>query len=124
MNIEQLRNDTPGIKNHIHFNNAGASLPPTPVIESVQKYIAEEALHGGYETEANRKKEINGFYHSCARMLNTKSDNVEFVSSGATEAYNKALSSIPYENGDVILTTDDDYSSNQIAFCFWQKPVG
>ncbi len=100
------------------------AFPPTPVIESVQEYLKEEALHGGYEIAAARAGEVEGFYQSCARLLNTKSENVEFVCSGATEAYNKALSSIPLDSGDVILTTDDDYSSNQIAFLFLAKTRG
>ena len=124
MNIQSFRDDTPGVQHHIHLNSAGASFPPIPVIETVREYLQEEALHGGYETAAARSKDIKGFYHSCAKMLNTKSSNVEFMSSGATEAYNKALSSIPFENGDVILTTDDDYSSNQIAFLFLAKTKG
>ena len=124
MNIRKLRQDTPGTHYHIHLNNAGASLPPTPVTEAVLKYLQEEALHGGYETTEARADDIQGFYHACAKLLNTKPEQVEFMCSGATEAYNKALSSIPLKNGDVILTTDDDYSSNQIAFLLLAKTIG
>ncbi len=35
MNIPELRADTPGIEHRIHFNSAGASLMPRPVIEAV-----------------------------------------------------------------------------------------
>lgn len=124
MDINSLRIDTPGIQHHIHLNNAGASLQPQPVIDAVQEYLSEEALHGGYETAAARSHDIKGFYQFCAKLLGTKPDHVEFMSSGATEAYNKALSSIPLVSGDVILTTDDDYSSNQIAFLFLEKTHG
>ena len=123
MNIQQLRKDTPGTSFHIHLNNAGASLPPSPVTEAIQQYLTEEALHGGYEVAAERATEINGFYSVCAKMLNAKARNIAFAGS-ATEAYNKALSSIPLETGDVLLTTDDDYSSNQIAFLFLKKRFG
>ncbi|MEO1258040.1 MAG: aminotransferase class V-fold PLP-dependent enzyme [Bacteroidota bacterium] len=124
MNTTQLRNDTPGTQHHNHLNNAGASLPPTPVIEAVQSYLMDESLHGGYETMEARADDIKGFYQACADLLNTKPDQVEFMSSGATEGYNKALSSIPLKSGDVIVTTDDDYSSNQIAFLFLAKTIG
>ncbi|MEZ4958141.1 MAG: aminotransferase class V-fold PLP-dependent enzyme [Saprospiraceae bacterium] len=124
MDINSLRNDTPGTQHYIHLNNAGASLQPQPVIDAVQQYLTEEALHGGYETAAARSGDIKGFYQSCASLLGTQPDHVEYMSSGATEAYNKALSSIPLISGDVILTTDDDYSSNQIAFLFLEKTVG
>ena len=71
MDIAQLRKDTPGTQYHKHLNNAGASLPPSPVVEAVQQYLEEEYLHGGYEIAAARQDEINGFYPSCANLLNT-----------------------------------------------------
>ena len=123
MNIQTLRNDTPGTNHHIHLNNAGASFPPTPVIKTVSNYLQEEALHGGYETADAKSDEINGFHAVSAELINARSENMVFTSS-ATESYNKALSSIPLKAGDSILTTDDDYSSNQIAFLFLEKRFG
>lgn len=120
MNIHSLRNDTPGCSIHNHLNNAGASLPPQPVIQTIQDYLAKEALHGGYEVAAAQASEIAGFYESTASLLNAKAHNIAFAGS-ATDAYFRALSSIPFEPGDTLLTTDDDYVSNQIAFLFLQK---
>ncbi|MEZ4955665.1 MAG: aminotransferase class V-fold PLP-dependent enzyme [Saprospiraceae bacterium] len=125
MDINSLRNDTPGTQHYIHLNNAGASLQPQPVIDAVQQYLTEEALHGGYETAARSvggHQRLLSVLRQPARL--SQPDHVEYMSSGATEAYNKALSSIPLISGDVILTTDDDYSSNQIAFLFLEKTVG
>ncbi len=121
--IHQLRKDTPGCAHVIHLNSAGSSLPPQPVIDAVSNYFHEETLHGGYETMAKRFKEILGFYTSVADFINAKRRNIAFTGS-ATESYNKALSSFPLEKGDVLLTTDDDYVSNQIAFLFLQKRTG
>ncbi len=118
--IKALRNDTPGCAHHFHLNNAGAALMPQPVIEAVQQYLTEESLHGGYETAAAHAEDIAGFYKTTAKLLNTQAQNVAFLAS-ATDAYAKALSAIPFEAGDVLLTTDDDYVSNQIAFLFLQK---
>lgn len=120
MNLEQLRADTPGCSLHNHLNNAGASLPPTPVIQAVNSYLAEESLHGGYEVAARFSNEIAGFYESAASWLNTKSQNIAYTTS-ATDAYFRALSSIRFKPGEVLLTTDDDYVSNQIAFLYLQK---
>ncbi|HFA51510.1 MAG TPA: aminotransferase class V-fold PLP-dependent enzyme [Bacteroidetes bacterium] len=120
MNINHLRQDTPGTRYHRHLNNAGAALPPKPVIQAVQNYLQEEALHGGYETAAKHAAGINRFYGAAAKLLNAKAHNIAFAGH-ATEAFNKALSSIPFQPGDVLLTTDDDYTSNQIAFLFLQK---
>ena len=42
----------------------------------------------------------------------------------ATDSYTRALSSIPLKKDDVILTTSNDYSSNQIAFLHLKKKLG
>ncbi len=121
--IEQWRNDTPGIEQRIHFNNAGAALPPQVVIDVQQAYLQEEALLGGYEMAAASLGNIQGTYHSLARLLHTSSEHIA-LSTNATVAYNKALGSIPFEKGDYILTTYNDYVSNHIAFMQLQKMYG
>jgi cysteine desulfurase / selenocysteine lyase len=94
MKIETLRVDTPGCAHHNHLNNAGASLQPTKVIQTVLTYLAQESLHGGYEVAAKHADEISKFYQSTAQLLNAKAENIAFATS-ATDAYFRALSSIP-----------------------------
>ncbi|MBI1225545.1 MAG: aminotransferase class V-fold PLP-dependent enzyme [Bacteroidetes bacterium] len=120
MDLQTLRNDTPGCTLHHHLNNAGASLPPKPVLETILHYLTEESLHGGYEMAAKYAPEIAGFYDATARLLNTNPKNIAFAGS-ATDAYFRGLSAIPFEPNDVLITTDDDYVSNQIAFLFLEK---
>lgn len=123
MNIQAIRQDTPGCEHHIHLNSAGASFPPKIVLETMQDYLHEEALHGGYEMEAAKASEISGFYEVFAQLVNAKKHNIAYATS-ATDGFSKALSSIPFERGDALLTTDDDYIANQMAFIFLQKRFG
>ena len=118
-----LRADTPGVQHVSHFNNAGASLMPRSVVEAITNHLTLEAEIGGYEAAELRKEAIRGFYTSTAALLNTSADNIAGTSS-ATDAYARALSAIPFERGDVILTTINDYVSNQIAFLSLQKRYG
>ncbi len=120
MNIINLRKQTPGCKEKIHFNNAGASLPPQPVIDATVEHITLEAMIGGYEAADLKAKEIAGFYESAAQLLNCKSSNIAFTSS-ATNSFSRALSCIPFHEGDSILLANEDYISNQIAFLSLQK---
>ncbi|HRI79041.1 MAG TPA: aminotransferase class V-fold PLP-dependent enzyme, partial [Cyclobacteriaceae bacterium] len=123
INIEQCRQDTPGCKSKIHFNNAGAALMPQPVISAMLDYLALESVTGGYETADLKAAELLGFYDNMSRLLNTQAKNIAFTSS-ATNSYTRALSSIPFEKGDVILIAQEDYISNQIAFLSMQQKLG
>lgn len=121
--ISQFRSDTPGTEHIIHLNNAGASLMPTLVKEAIDQYLSAEMTRGGYETAAYQRAGLATFYKAVGRLLNTQSEQIAFAYN-ATDAYNKALSSIPFQSGDVILTSLNDYVSNQIAFLQLRKLHG
>ncbi|MEI8410862.1 MULTISPECIES: aminotransferase class V-fold PLP-dependent enzyme [unclassified Kribbella] len=119
----RLRADTPGCENVVHFNNAGCGLLATPVLAAVVDHLQLEATIGGYEASAARADEVRAFYREVAGLINCTPDNIAF-SGSATHAYATALSSIPFERGDVILTTRNDFISNQIAFLSLRKRFG
>lgn len=123
MDVEQIRKDTPGCEKKVHFNNAGASLPPLPVTEAIKEYILLESITGGYETADIKSSEIGGFYRATGQLLNTNSNNIAFTSS-ATHAFALAVSSIPMQKGDAVLIANEDYISNQIAFLSLQNRLG
>ncbi len=123
IDLINVRKDTPGCAGKIHFNNAGASLMPTVVIDSIQDYISFEAVTGGYETEDIKSHEIKGFYKALGELINCKPENIAFTSS-ATNSFARALSSIPFQEGDTILIANEDYISNQLAFLSLQKRFG
>jgi selenocysteine lyase/cysteine desulfurase len=121
--ILSLRDDTMGCANVIHLNNAGASLMPKPVVKSILDHINLEAGIGGYEASALKATAIQEFYTQAGKLLNCSATNIAFTSS-ATDSYTRALSSIPFKAGDVILTSNDDFISNQIQFLSCQKRFG
>ena len=41
--LQRARDDTPGCKNVLHFNNAGASLMPKPVLDATIAHLQLEA---------------------------------------------------------------------------------
>lgn len=123
LDLISLRAETPGVQHVVHFNNAGASLMPKPVIDAITAHINLEAEIGGYEAAVVKKEAIQDFYVSTADLLNTTADNIA-ATANATDAYARALSSIPFNRGDVILTTINDYVSNQIAFLSLKQRFG
>jgi selenocysteine lyase/cysteine desulfurase len=121
--IIAFRNDTDGCKNVIHLNNAGAALMPNTVTQEQLNHITLEAKIGGYEAAALMATEVQNFYIQCAALFNCKPTNIAFTAS-ATDSYTRALSSIPFAAGDIILTDNDDFVSNQIQFLSLQKRLG
>ncbi|MEJ5049009.1 aminotransferase class V-fold PLP-dependent enzyme [Chryseobacterium culicis] len=120
MNLEVIRQDTPGCSDKIFLNSAGSSLMPKPVVEATIKFLYEEQELGGYAAAVENSGLISQFYEEVAKLINTRSSNIAFVGS-STDGYAKALSSISFKEGDCIITTNDDYISNQIAFISLQK---
>jgi selenocysteine lyase/cysteine desulfurase len=123
LELDRLRAETPGCAVRIHFNNAGAGLMPAPVLETMKDYLELEAALGGYEAADARAGAIEDFYAASAQLLGCEARNVAFATN-ATDAFARALSSIPFVPGDLILTTRDDYISNQIAFISLRKRLG
>jgi selenocysteine lyase/cysteine desulfurase len=123
VDIQRLRAETPGCETCIHLNNAGAALMPEPVIRAIHDHITLEGRIGGYEAAEARRDAIDAAYLSVAQLLGTRPGNIAFTES-ATASYVQALSSIQFDRGAVILTTRNDYASNQIQFLALQARLG
>ena len=121
--VQGFRNETEGTKNVIHLNNAGSGLMPDVVTQAQLDHIKLESEIGGYEAAALRADIVRGFYEQAALLFNCKPTNIAFTAS-ATDSYTRALSSIPFDKEDVILTDADDFVSNQIQFLSLQKRLG
>ena len=123
LNIIQLRNDTPGCQNILHFNNAGASLPTLSVTESIKKHLDLEAHIGGYEAAHLAEQKINKFYNSAAQLINCSADEIAFMEN-ATRAWDMAFYSLRFKKGDRILTAVCEYASNFIALLHKAQTTG
>lgn len=115
MEIQRLRADTPGCAHRNHLNNAGSSLMPAPVLAALQDHVRLEAEIGGYEAAAAAAEGVAGAYRSVAALLRTSPDQVAFTEH-ATASFVAALSAVRFRPGDVLLTTRNDYISNQIQY--------
>jgi selenocysteine lyase/cysteine desulfurase len=115
LDIDRLREETPGTRTVIHLNNAGAGLMPDPVLKVIAEHLDLEARIGGYEAEAARHSEVQSVYDSVGTLIGADPQNVA-ITDNATGAFILALSAVPFAPGDVVLTTLNDYASNQIMF--------
>jgi selenocysteine lyase/cysteine desulfurase len=96
---------------------------PEPVVRAIQEHITLESRIGGYEAEDACREAVQAAYRSVAELVGTRPENVAFTEN-ATASFMQALSSIPFERDDLILTTRNDYASNQIQFLSLQARMG
>ncbi|MEN8115137.1 MAG: aminotransferase class V-fold PLP-dependent enzyme [Actinomycetota bacterium] len=115
IDIAAVRADTPGTDFVVHFNNAGASLMPKPVIDTVTGYLDEEFRYGGYETAEAHADDLLRVYDTLAGLIGADPSEIAIADS-ATRAWVAAFASMRFEEGDRILTTTSEYASNVIAF--------
>ena len=115
IDVAAVRSETPGAESVVHFNNAGASLMPRPVVETITSYLEEEARFGGYETAEAHAGELSAVYDTLADLVRADPGEIALMDS-ATRAWDAAFTAMRFAQGDRILTTTSEYASNVIAF--------
>lgn len=123
LNIGLLRQETPGCKDLVHFNNAGAALQPRPVTEALLHHLMLEQRLGAYEAADATAPQSERFYHALARLLNCAPREIAFADS-CTRAWTHLLLSIAFEPGDRILTGQAEYASNYLSLLHLAKHRG
>ncbi len=121
--IQKFRSETKGTLECIHFNNAGASLPPDDVVETVIQYLNEEATQGGYELEYKYREQLENVYHLIARLIHAEKDEVAIVEN-ASMAWGLAFNGIQFKKGDEIITSEMEYVTNLLGFLNAEKTHG
>src|SRR5690606_11935337 len=108
--------DTPAAADGlVHLNNAGAALMPTPVVDAIRAHLDLEVELGGYEAADAAADRIARTYDDVARLVGARPPNIAVVEN-ATVGFAQALSAFDFRPGDVILTSRNDYVSNQLMY--------
>ena len=67
--LQRARQDTPGCEHVLHFNNAGSSLMPEPVLSATIGHLQLEAQIGGYEAAEQAEHAIERVYDAAATLI-------------------------------------------------------
>ncbi|WP_312888312.1 aminotransferase class V-fold PLP-dependent enzyme [Nonomuraea rhodomycinica] len=98
-----------------HLDNAGASLPPAVVTDTVIAHLRAEALRGGYRAAAEAAPRLEAVRASIATLLNADAGDIA-LTDNATRGWQAVFYALPFGPGDRILTSRAEYASNAIAF--------
>src|SRR5450432_2665679 len=121
--IQRFRAETKGVSGRIHFNNAGSSLPPDVVVDTVVGYLEEEAVYGGYETEDKYKVQLENSYTLIARLINADPEEIAVVES-ASVAWGLAFNGVAFEKGDEVIISEMEYVTNVLGMLHAKKTKG
>ncbi|MDB5996457.1 MAG: putative aminotransferase [Pseudomonas sp.] len=108
--VDRLRAATPGCASVIHFNHAGASLPSQATLDAIIEQLRREALTGPMEA-ADQSVQARA-RSAAARLLNAKTQDIAFASSGSA-AWGMAFNALgPWQRGDRILIGRHEWGGN------------
>lgn len=113
--VNQWRAETPGCRNVVHLNNAGSSLPPQQVLDTVTQHLWREAETGGYEAADLAADATAQVYASIGTLIGADTGEIALVEN-ATRAWDMAFYSIPFAPGDRVITGVSEYASNYLAY--------
>ena len=115
LDIDKIRDDTPGVSKGIHLMACGSSLMPKPVIDEVINYTLLEGDIGGYEAESCQSDKLDLVYDNIGKHIGAKRNEIA-VLENATVAWTNAFYSLPIKPGSKILTCEAEYAANYVAF--------
>ena len=121
--IQAFRAATKGTAERIHLNNAGASLPPDVVVDTMVDFLREEALYGGYETEAKYRTQLDHTHTLIAQLIHAHPDEIALVEN-ASAAWDIAFNGLDFKQGDEVITSEMEYASNVLGLLNAQKLYG
>lgn len=128
IDVARLRAETPGCEMVRHFNNAGGSLPPQPVLDAVISHLQREALQGPVEAGNAAAAAIDDAYAAAADLLNCRPHEIAIAESGSrgwSAAFSHfALGNGRFRPGDRILTSASEWAGNYIALLDAARAAG
>ncbi|SFI26657.1 hypothetical protein SAMN05216275_102210 [Streptosporangium canum] len=96
IDIDRVRDDTPGCRDLAHLNNAGCALPPAAVLDTMVDYLRAEATHGGYETQRERAGQLAAVYDSLAVLIGAGSSEIALSTVGVQAAAAAGVDSVEH----------------------------
>ncbi|KVL47915.1 cysteine desulfurase [Burkholderia territorii] len=117
MDITAIRADTPLTASTIYLDTAAASLPPEPVLDTVNDYLRDTGRIGIY-LPAFRKAtyaRVDAVRARLAAFLGAQADEIAFTKN-ASEAISLVAQGLRWQAGDEVLVADTEMLSNLLPW--------
>jgi selenocysteine lyase/cysteine desulfurase len=111
LDLGRLRAETPGIDRVLHFNHAGGSLPPAPVLDAVIAHLQREAVTGPIEAGMAAAPALEEARGEAAGLIGAEAREIAFTGS-ATHGWGLAFAGLPLAAGDRILIGRHEWAGN------------
>ncbi len=121
--LDQIRADTTGLAHGIFMNNAGASLRPAIVTQTIKDFLDLEDAIGGHGAAEEKSAELSQVYASIACLIGANADDIALMES-QTIAWHAILSAIEFKDGDEIIVTPAEYITGLMALLELQRRCG
>ncbi len=123
IDVSRARGETPGCGETIHLNNAGSALPSVGTRRAQIEHLELEARLGGYEAHAAAAERVDAVKVSIATLLNATPAEIA-LSTSNTAALDLFVYSLPWREGDRLLTTQSEYGANYVAYLHIARRTG
>ncbi|MBD0322287.1 MAG: aminotransferase class V-fold PLP-dependent enzyme [Aldersonia sp.] len=114
LDVQRVRDDTPGCLDQAFFDSAGSSLPPETVLQTVIAHLRREAQVGGYRAANERVDDLAAVKEAIAELINAPAGSIA-LSDSATRSWTDFFYAVPLRPGDRVLISEVEYASNAIA---------
>lgn len=115
IDLDRVRRETRAAEVLIHLNNAGASLPPAIVHDTIREHLRSEEVLGGYEALDYASEQLGRARAAVGQLVAGRPEEIAFTTS-ATQAWQSALYAMPWKAGDRIVASRAEYPSAAYSF--------
>jgi len=112
--LDRTRADTAGLAHGIFMNNAGASLRPAIVTQTIKDFLDLEDRVGGHAAAELKADQLSQTYASIAAMIGAMPEEIALMES-QTIGWHAIISAMEFHDGDEIIVTAAEYITGLMA---------
>lgn len=110
MDLEHIRDLFPVTQRYTYLNHASAAALPKPVIETMDRYLAERSL-GGSEALTDWDDRLETARQTCARFVGAHRDEIVFTGS-VSHGLNIVAAGLDWRPGDNVICAETEFTAN------------